>query len=235
MMNTENVDKKELEKFANLAHHWWDPNGELKTLHEINPLRLRYIMQKTPLAGLHVLDVGCGGGILSESMAKEGAKVTGIDLNPKLIEIAKLHQLETGSQVEYLTIDTQTLALKAPHAYDVVTCLEVLEHVPDPKTLVKHCAQLVKPGGKVFFSTINRNIKAYLLSIIGAEYILRLLPKNTHDYAQFIRPSELSNWARAANLIPEESIGIKYNPFNKKFSLSPDISVNYILMTKNPP
>jgi 2-polyprenyl-6-hydroxyphenyl methylase/3-demethylubiquinone-9 3-methyltransferase len=224
----QNVDPQEIEKFASLAAHWWDKEGELKTLHQVNPLRLNYISEKIDLAGLRIVDVGCGGGILTESLAQQGAIVTGIDLNKPGIEVAKLHQLETGLQIEYLATPVETLAAERPGAYDVVTCLEMLEHVPDPAAIIEACAVLVKPGGHLFFSTLNRNFKSYLFAILGAEYLLKLLPKNTHDYAKFIRPSELTNWGRSAGLSPQELKGIAYQPFTQQFSLTDDISVNYL-------
>lgn len=232
---THNVDAEELAKFAALAAHWWDESGELKTLHQVNPLRLGYISEKVNLAGKAVIDIGCGGGILSESMAVKGAKVTGIDMNKSVIDVAKLHQLETGTQVEYLHLSAEAIAAERPAHYDVVTCLEMLEHVPDPLSIVKACATLVKPGGQVFFSTLNRNPKAYLFAILGAEYLLRLLPKNTHDYAKFIRPSELAKWARSAGLSPEEMKGIAYQPLTQQFKLTDDISVNYLLYATRTP
>jgi 2-polyprenyl-6-hydroxyphenyl methylase/3-demethylubiquinone-9 3-methyltransferase len=225
---SQNVDKEELAKFSSLAAHWWDQSGELRTLHQINPLRLRYIEEFCPLNNKSVIDIGCGGGILTEAMAKQGAQATGIDLNSSLIQTAKLHLLESNLSVHYETISAEDMAAKQPAQYDVVTCLEMLEHVPDPAAIVKACATLVKPGGHVFFSTLNRNPKSYLFAILGAEYILKLLPKNTHDYAKFIRPSELATWSRNAGLTPKHSKGIHYNPFTKQFSLNDDISVNYL-------
>lgn len=224
-----NVDLLELDKFNQLAHRWWDPNSEFKPLHEINPLRLDYIDQLSGLAGKTVLDVGCGGGILSEGMAGRGAHVTGIDLGAKAIKVAKLHLLESGRQVTYRKIAVEELAKQQPHHYDVVTCLEMLEHVPDPASIVTACAKLVKPGGWVFFSTINRNPKSYLYAVIGAEYVLDLLPKGTHDYAKFIKPSELGRMARAAGLNVEELIGLTYNPLTKVYALEHDAGVNYIM------
>lgn len=225
----QNYDPQELAKFASLASHWWDTQGELKTLHQVNPLRLGYINEKISLQGKMVLDIGCGGGILTESMAKLGAQVTGIDLNKPVIEVAKLHQLESGTQVEYHCVAAEVFASTHPGAFDVVTCLEMLEHVPDPAAIIRACATLVKPGGHVFFSTLNRNPKSYLFAIVGAEYVLKILPKNTHDYAKFIRPSELHAWAKEVTLTPLEMKGIQYQPFTKKFSLNDDISVNYLL------
>lgn len=231
-MTAENFDTDELAKFAKLAAHWWDPAGELKTLHQINPLRLGYILEKIDLRDKKVIDIGCGGGILSESMARHGADVTGIDLNQSLIEVAKLHLLESGVQVEYLHTAAETLANERPGEYDVVTCLELLEHVPDPLAIIKACAKLAKPGAHLFFSTLNRNPKSYLLAILGAEYILKLLPKNTHDYAKFIKPSELASWGREANLLPQALQGIAYNPFTRQFRLTKDVAVNYLFFMK---
>lgn len=224
-----NADPMELEKFSQLAHRWWDPNSEFKPLHEINPLRLNYIEELAGLDGKNVLDVGCGGGILSEGMAARGANVTGIDLSDRALKVAKLHLLESGRQVEYRKITTESIAKEQPHHYDVVTCMEMLEHVPDPISIVKACANLTKPGGWVFFSTINRNPKSYLFAIIGAEYILNLLPRGTHEYAKFIKPAELARMARNAELSEEKIIGMTYNPFSKVYALGSDTSVNYIL------
>jgi 2-polyprenyl-6-hydroxyphenyl methylase / 3-demethylubiquinone-9 3-methyltransferase len=228
-MHQNNIDQAEIDKFSELSSHWWDPQGELKTLHEINPLRLAWIHEKTPLTGKTVIDIGCGGGILSESMAKLGAHVTGIDMSPGAINVAKLHQIESGVKVEYLLTTAEAAAKNQPGHYDSVTCLEMLEHVPDPAAVIQACAALVKPGGSVFFSTLNRNMKAYLLAIIGAEYVLNLLPKSTHDYAKFIKPSELSEWSRHAGLTIMDMTGIHYNPFTKKFKLNDDVSVNYLV------
>ena len=224
-----NYDPQEIEKFASLASHWWDTAGELKTLHQINPLRLGYISEKINLSEKNVMDVGCGGGILTEGMAKQGAIVTGIDLNKPAIDVAKLHLLESGTQVEYLHTTAESIATERPAYYDVVTCLEMLEHVPDPESVIQACATLVKPGGHLFFSTLNRNPKSYLFAIVGAEYVLKLLPKNTHDFAKFIRPSELNNWGRRAGLAIQELKGISYNPFSQQFKLTDDISVNYLV------
>lgn len=223
-----NYDTEELAKFAAVAAHWWDPNGELKTLHQINPLRLSYIKEIVNLSGKSVIDIGCGGGILSESMALSSAQVTGIDMNKSVIDVAKLHQLETGTQVEYKLATAEAMAEERPSQYDVVTCLEMLEHVPDPLSIVRACATLVKPGGHLFFSTLNRNPKAYLFAILGAEYVLKILPKNTHDYAKFIRPSELNAWSRQCGLSPKEMKGIAYNPFTQQFKLTQDTAVNYL-------
>ncbi|MBX3631176.1 MAG: bifunctional 2-polyprenyl-6-hydroxyphenol methylase/3-demethylubiquinol 3-O-methyltransferase UbiG [Nitrosomonas sp.] len=224
-----NADPLELEKFSQLAHRWWDPNSEFKPLHEINPLRMDYIEGLASLQDKVVLDVGCGGGILSEGMATRGAKVTGIDLSDKALKVAKLHLLESGQQVEYRKITTESLAKEQPQHYDIVTCMEMLEHVPDPMSVVRACAKLVKPGGWVFFSTINRNLKSYLFAIIGAEYVLKLLPRGTHEYANFIKPSELARMARNAGLFDEKLIGMTYNPFTKIYALGNDTDVNYIM------
>ncbi|OAM53088.1 bifunctional 3-demethylubiquinol 3-O-methyltransferase/2-polyprenyl-6-hydroxyphenol methylase [Methylovorus sp. MM2] len=226
-----NVDQAELQKFATLAHRWWDPNSEFKPLHEINPLRLNYIDVAVGLNGKRVLDVGCGGGILSESMSKKGADVTGIDLGEKALKVAELHRLESGAQVDYQLISVEELAKQAPASFDVVTCMEMLEHVPDPAAVVQACADLVKPGGSVFFSTINRNPKAYLFAVIGAEYVLNILPRGTHDYAKFIKPSELSSWARQADLSVSHLKGMSYNPLTKHYWLGDDVSVNYLIQT----
>ncbi len=224
-----NADPLELDKFGDLAHRWWDPNSEFKPLHDINPLRLDWIEANAGLAGKKVLDVGCGGGLLSEGMAARGATVTGIDLSEKPLGVAKLHLLESGQKVDYRKIAVEELADEMPGAFDVVTCLEMLEHVPNPSSIVAACTRLVKPGGQVFFSTLNRNPKSYLFAVIGAEYVLNMLPKGTHDYARFIKPSELARWAKMAGLEPEEVIGMSYNPLNKNYSLGKDTSVNYLM------
>jgi 2-polyprenyl-6-hydroxyphenyl methylase/3-demethylubiquinone-9 3-methyltransferase len=226
-----NVDPAELEKFASLAHRWWDKTSEFKPLHAINPLRLNFIDGLVGLQGKRVLDVGCGGGILSESMDEKGADVTGIDLGDKALKVAKLHQLESGSKVDYRLISVEDLAKEQPVSFDVVTCMEMLEHVPDPEAIVRACGQLVKPGGSVFFSTINRNPKAYLFAVIGAEYVLNMLPKGTHEYQKFIKPSELSSWARHADLNVSQLKGMGYNPFTDHYSLGDDVSVNYLIHT----
>ena len=223
-----NADPLELEKFNQLAHRWWDANSEFRPLHEINPLRLEYINRIVPLADKAVLDVGCGGGILSESMADLGAHVTGIDLGDKALQVAKLHLLESGKRVDYRKIAVEDLAEEKAGFFDVVTCMEMLEHVPDPASTVRACTQLVKPGGHVFFSTINRNPKSYLFAVIGAEYLLNLLPRGTHDYAKFIKPSELAQFCRNAGLNVTEIIGMSYNPMSKVYSLGKDTSVNYL-------
>jgi 2-polyprenyl-6-hydroxyphenyl methylase / 3-demethylubiquinone-9 3-methyltransferase len=224
-----NVDASELNKFAELAHKWWDKTSEFKPLHDINPLRLNYIDSAVSLKGKTVLDVGCGGGILSESMAIVGAKVTGIDLGEKALKVAQLHSLESGVAADYQLISVEELADKYPASFDVVTCLEMLEHVPDPASVIAACAKLVKPDGHVFFSTINRNPKAYLLAVIGAEYILNMLPRGTHDYEKFIKPSELASWARAAGLSLNHQIGMSYNPITQQYWLSDDVAVNYLM------
>jgi 2-polyprenyl-6-hydroxyphenyl methylase/3-demethylubiquinone-9 3-methyltransferase len=224
-----NADPLELQKFSDLAHRWWDPSSEFRPLHEINPLRLEWINARAPLAGKTVLDVGCGGGILAESMAKKGANVTGIDLSEKALKVADLHSLESGVPVRYELIAAEALAAREPGQYDVVTCMEMLEHVPDPAAIVQACATLVKPGGKVFFSTINRNPKSYLFAVIGAEYILNLLPKGTHDYAKFITPAELASFIRKAGMTVDGLKGLTYNPLTKMYSLNQDTDVNYLV------
>ena len=224
-----NADPAELEKFGDLAHRWWDPNSEFKPLHDINPLRLDWIDRHVGLAGKRVLDVGCGGGLLSEGMAVRGAAVTGIDLSEKPLGVAKLHLLESGEKVDYRKIAVEQLAEEMPGAFDAVTCMEMLEHVPDPSSIVRACASLVKPGGEVFFSTLNRNPKSYLFAVVGAEYVLKMLPKGTHDYEKFIKPSELARWAKMAGLEPAEFIGMSYNPFSQRYTLGQDTSVNYLM------
>jgi 2-polyprenyl-6-hydroxyphenyl methylase/3-demethylubiquinone-9 3-methyltransferase len=224
-----NADPAELEKFSNLAHRWWDPQGEFRPLHEINPLRLEWIDRHAQLAGKAVLDVGCGGGILAEAMAQRGARVTGIDLSEKGLKVAELHLLESKLDVTYRKAMAEEFAAQNPGAFDVVTCMELLEHVPQPESMVAACARLVRPGGLVFFSTINRNPKSYLFAVIGAEYVLNLLPKGTHDYMRFIKPSELSRWSRAAGLRPDELVGMTYNPLTRRYRLGSDCDVNYLL------
>ena len=232
---TMNADPAELEKFGALAARWWDPNSEFKPLHEINPLRLAHIENKAGgFAGKNILDVGCGGGILAESLAACGATVTGIDLSEKPLKVAQLHLLESGRQVNYRLVSAEDLAQEQPRAFDIVTCMEMLEHVPDPASIVRACAALAKPGGWVFFSTLNRNPKSYLLAIIGAEYVLNLLPKGTHEYARFIQPSELSGMCRVANLDVADLTGMSYNPMSKVYSLNRDVSVNYIMGCRKP-
>jgi 2-polyprenyl-6-hydroxyphenyl methylase/3-demethylubiquinone-9 3-methyltransferase len=227
----ENADVAELKKFGELAHKWWDKTSEFKPLHDINPLRLNYINDAISLAGKRVLDVGCGGGILSESMAEKGATVVGIDLGEKALKVAQLHSLESGIAVDYRLVAAETLAEEEAGTYDVVTCLEMLEHVPDPESIINACAKLVKPGGHVFFSTINRNPKAYAFAVLGAEYILNMLPKGTHDYAKFIKPSELASWARQDDLSLVGQAGMSYNPITQHYWLNEDVSVNYLVHT----
>lgn len=222
-----NVDHAEIAKFEALAHRWWDRESEFKPLHDINPLRVNWIDERVGLAGKKVLDVGCGGGILSEAMALRGASVTGIDMGEAPLAVAQLHQLESGVEVEYRRITAEDMAGQ----FDVVTCLEMLEHVPDPSSVIRACHRLVKPGGQVFFSTINRNPKAYLLAIIGAEYVLKMLPRGTHDFKKFIRPSELGAWSRVAGLEVKDIIGLTYNPLTKHYKLSSDVDVNYMIQT----
>jgi 2-polyprenyl-6-hydroxyphenyl methylase/3-demethylubiquinone-9 3-methyltransferase len=224
-----NADPEELRKFGELAHRWWDETGEFAPLHAINPLRLDWIAARASLSGARVVDIGCGGGILAESMAARGADVTGIDLSEKPLSVAALHGLESGIAVRYEKIAAEDLAAREPGRYDVVTCMEMLEHVPDPAAIVRACATLVKPGGHVFFSTINRNAKAYLFAVLGAEYLLRLLPKGTHDYQRFITPSELTRHARDAGLSMTAMIGLHYNPLTRRYWLAPNVDVNYML------
>jgi 2-polyprenyl-6-hydroxyphenyl methylase/3-demethylubiquinone-9 3-methyltransferase len=224
-----NADPAELEKFGELAHRWWDPEGEFRPLHEINPLRLDWIDRHAGLAGRRVLDVGCGGGILAEAMARRGAEVTGIDLEEKALRVAALHLGESLLKVNYRKAAAEEFAAEHAGSFDVVTCMELLEHVPDPASMVAACAKLARPGGQVFFSTLNRNPKSYLFAVIGAEYVLGLLPKGTHDFMRFIKPSELSRWGRAAGLRPDELIGMTYNPITKRYALGPDCDVNYLL------
>jgi len=233
-MNT-NVDPAELEKFSALASRWWDPQSEFRPLHEINPLRLGYIDRIAALRGKNVLDVGCGGGILTEAMAACGAIVSGIDLAEKPLKVAQLHLLESGRQVDYRCIAVEELAAAAPASFDVVTCMEMLEHVPDPAAVVQACATLLKPGGHAFFATLNRNPKSYLFAIIGAEYVLNMLPRGTHDYERFIKPSELSSTCRRAGLDVADLVGMTYNPFTRVYALGTDTDVNYILSTRKPP
>lgn len=225
-----NVDPQELAKFSELAHRWWDPDSEFRPLHQINPLRLEWIDSLAQLRGQRALDVGCGGGILAEAMARRAIQVTGIDLATRPLGVARLHALEAGVEnIEYREISAEALAAEAGGAFDVVTCMEMLEHVPDPASVVRACATLVRPGGWVFFSTLNRNPKSFLFAIIGAEYVLGLLPKGTHEYARFIRPSELARWARDNGLSLEASKGMEYNPLTRRYRLSDDTSVNYLL------
>jgi 2-polyprenyl-6-hydroxyphenyl methylase/3-demethylubiquinone-9 3-methyltransferase len=230
----DNVDPAELAKFDSLASRWWDPEGDFKPLHDINPLRLDWIRQQVNLAGCRAADIGCGGGILAESMAAANATVTGIDMAEGPLAVARLHQHESGAEVDYRKLTAEDLAATEAGEYDVVTCLELLEHVPDPSQVVKSCAELVRPDGHVFFSTINRNPKSFLFAIVGAEYVLRLLPGGTHDYAKFIRPSELEAWARAAGLTLAASVGMHYNPLSKEYSLGPNLDVNYLMYFQRP-
>lgn len=234
MMTSLNADPAEIQKFSDLAHRWWDPSSEFRPLHEINPLRLEWINNCVPLAGKNVIDVGCGGGILAESMVRKGAKVTGIDLSDKALKVADLHGLESGISVRYEKIAAEEMAEREAGLYDVVTCMEMLEHVPDPASIIRACATLVKPGGRVFFSTLNRNPKAYLYAVIGAEYLLQLLPKGTHDYAKFITPAELSQSIRNAALQLDSIRGMSYNPLSKIYSLNHDTSVNYLVACTRP-
>jgi 2-polyprenyl-6-hydroxyphenyl methylase/3-demethylubiquinone-9 3-methyltransferase len=224
-----NVDPAELAKFSDLAHRWWDPEGEFRPLHEINPLRLAWIERHAALAGKDVLDVGCGGGILAEAMAQRGARVTGIDMADKPLRVAELHLLESRAAVRYARASAEDYAAAHAQGFDVLTCMEMLEHVPDPASAVAACARLLRPGGRAFFSTINRNPKAYLFAVIGAEYVLKLLPRGTHDYARFIRPSELARWCRDAGLREVELTGMTYNPLTRRYRLGPDCDVNYLL------
>lgn len=225
----QNADQDELDKFDALAHRWWDPESEFKPLHAINPLRIKWIDQTVSLQGKTVLDIGCGGGILAESMAQRGAEVTGIDLSDKALSVAKLHLIESGLKVNYRKISAEEFADEAPSSFDLVTCLEMLEHVPDPSRIVCACAALVRPGGHVFFSTINRSFKSYLLAVIGAEYILKLLPAGTHDFTKFIRPAELAKYCFNVGLSPEKIIGLTYDPFTKTYALNSNPDVNYLL------
>ena len=233
MHTTDNVDPAELAKFSDLAHRWWDTESEFRPLHQINPLRLNWIADIAPIDGQRVLDVGCGGGILADAMARRGAEVLGIDLATKALRVAQLHALEAQTpRVQYREISAEALAAEQPESFDVVTCMEMLEHVPDPSSVVRACARLVKPGGHVFFSTINRNPKSFLFAIVGAEYVLNLLPKGTHEYAKFIRPSELAHYAREAGLELQHTKGLEYNPLSRRYWLSGDTSVNYMLGTR---
>ena len=233
MQTTENADPAELAKFSDLAHRWWDLESEFRPLHQINPLRLGWIESHAPLQGKRVLDIGCGGGILADAMARGGAQVLGIDLATKALKVAQLHALEAGTQgVDYREISAEALAQEEPAGFDVVTCMEMLEHVPDPSSVVRACATLVKPGGHVFFSTINRNTKAFLFAIVGAEYVLNLLPRGTHEYAKFIKPSELAAYCRSTGLGLSQTRGMEYNPLTRNYWLSDDTSVNYMLATQ---
>ncbi len=232
MTATENVHLHEIHKFGSMAERWWDPQGEFKTLHDINPLRLEFISRFVDVSGKRVVDVGCGGGILTEGLAKQGADALGVDLSEELIDIAELHGLESGVNAHYQRISAETLAEQQAGTFDHVTCMEMLEHVPDPGSIIAACAKMVKPGGMVFFSTLNRKPKAYLLAIVAAEHVLKMLPKGTHDFKTFIKPSELSQSARASGLELQGMVGIEYNPFNKRFNLGKDVDVNYIAAFK---
>jgi 2-polyprenyl-6-hydroxyphenyl methylase/3-demethylubiquinone-9 3-methyltransferase len=230
---TLNADPAELAKFSDLAHRWWDPESEFRPLHQINPLRLEWIQSQFPLAGKRVLDVGCGGGILADAMARKGADVLGIDLAGKALRVAQLHALEAQTpRVHYREVSVEALAAEEPASFDAVTCMEMLEHVPDPASVVRACATLVKPGGWVFFSTINRNPKAFVLAIVGAEYLLNLLPRGTHEYAKFLRPSELASFCRAGGLALQQSRGMEYNPLTRRYRMSGDTGVNYLISTR---
>ena len=230
-----NADPQELAKFSELAHRWWDRESEFRPLHEINPLRLEWINSGSPLKGKSVLDVGCGGGILSDAMARLGATVLGIDLSTKALKVAQLHALEAGTpSVTYREVAVEVLAAERPAQFDVVTCMEMLEHVPDPSSVVRACAGLVKPGGAVYFSTINRNLKSFLMAILGAEYVLKLLPKGTHEYAKLIKPRDLASWCRQAGLDLHATRGMEYNPLTRRYWLSEDTSVNYLFACRRP-
>ena len=233
--NMINADPQELAKFGELAHRWWDPESEFKPLHQINPLRLDWIDRLCPLAGKTALDVGCGGGILTDSMARRGANVLGIDLSTKPLKVAMLHAMEAGTEnIEYREVAVEALAAERPESFDVVTCMEMLEHVPDPASVVRACAELVKPGGWVFFSTLNRNLKSFMLAIVGAEYVLKMLPAGTHEYARFIKPSELAQFSRDAGLALHSSKGLSYNPITQRYSLNADTDVNYLIACRKP-
>jgi 2-polyprenyl-6-hydroxyphenyl methylase/3-demethylubiquinone-9 3-methyltransferase len=230
-----NADPQELAKFGDLAHRWWDPESEFKPLHQINPLRLDWIDRLCPLNGKTALDVGCGGGILADSMARRGANVLGIDLSTKPLKVATLHAMEAGTEnIEYREVAVEALAAERPASFDVVTCMEMLEHVPDPASVVRACADLAKPGGWVFFSTLNRNLKSFMLAIVGAEYVLKMLPAGTHEYARFIKPAELAQFSRDAGLALHSSKGLSYNPITKRYSLNADTSVNYLIACRKP-
>ena len=230
----QNADLKELDKFSQLAHRWWDLNSEFRPLHDINPLRIGWINEIISVNKKKILDVGCGGGILAEGLAALGAQVTGIDLSEKALNVAKLHLLESGHSIDYRHIAAEDLAAQSPETYDIVTCMEMLEHVPDPASIITACAALTRPGGHLFFSTLNRNPKSFLFAVIGAEYLLQLLPKGTHEYAKFIRPSELSRWVKNAGLSPSRFIGLNYNPITRTYSLGSDTSVNYLMHAVKP-
>ncbi len=234
MPYTKNIDPAEIKKFDDLASRWWDENGEFKPLHEMNPLRLNFINNGSPLENLKACDAGCGGGILTESMAKCGATTTGIDMGKAPLSVARLHALESELEINYQQITTEEFAEQNQAQFDVVTCMEMLEHVPDPASIISACFKLVKPGGSVYFSTINRNPKSYLFAIVGAEYVMKMLPRGTHDYARFIKPSELDHWARNANLELQDIKGISYNPFTSMFSQSQDVDINYMVRYTRP-
>lgn len=229
MNEYENADPRELKKFGDLAHRWWDPNSEFRPLHDINPTRIGWINRHAKLAGKRCIDIGCGGGLVSEGLAANGADVTGIDLSDRALGVARLHLHESHHAIIYRQISAEDCAHEMPSSFDVVTCLEMLEHVPDPASTVKACATLLKPGGTVFFSTLNRTARSYLIAVVGAEYVMRLLPRGTHDYMRFIRPAELSAFCRNADLRVDEILGMRYNPFNRSSSLVPDTSINYML------
>ena len=230
----DNVDPAELAKFDSLASRWWDTEGEFRSLHQINPLRLDWIRQRVKLAGARAVDIGCGGGILAESLADSGADVIGIDMAEGPLAVARLHQHESGAEVDYRQMTAEELAASEAGEYDVVACLEMLEHVPDPSQVIRSCAELVRPGGDIIFSTINRNPKSFMLAIVGAEYVLRLLPRGTHEYDKFIRPSELETWARDAGLELQASIGLHYNPLTEEYWLAPNVDVNYMMHYQRP-
>lgn len=234
MPYTKNIDPAEIKKFEDLASRWWDENGEFKPLHEMNPLRLNFINNGSPLENLTACDVGCGGGILTESMAKCGATTTGIDMGKAPLSVARLHAMESELEINYQQITTEEFAEQNQAQFDIVTCMEMLEHVPDPASIISACFKLVKPGGSVYFSTINRNPKSYLFAIVGAEYVMKMLPRGTHDYARFIKPSELDHWARNANLELQDIKGISYNPFTTLFSQSQDVDINYMVRYTRP-
>jgi 2-polyprenyl-6-hydroxyphenyl methylase/3-demethylubiquinone-9 3-methyltransferase len=233
-MENINADAEELAKFGEIAHRWWDPNSEFRPLHDINPLRIDWVDRRSSVLGKRALDIGCGGGLLSEALAKKGAVTTGIDLSARPLAIARLHLLESDLQVDYREVSAETLAAETPASFDIVTCMEMLEHVPDPASIVRASFDLLKPGGQAFFSTINRNPKAYLLAVVGAEYVMRLLPRGTHDYAKFLRPAELAAACREAGLAVEEIVGMTYNPFTRTAALSADTAVNYLVRARKP-
>ena len=231
---TQNVDPAEIAKFSELASRWWDPDSEFRPLHQINPLRLSYIEREGRIKGRKVIDVGCGGGILAEAMAERGAEVTGIDLSEKALTVARLHALDSGREIDYQLISVEEIAETRAGEFDIVTCMEMLEHVPDPASVIAACARLVKPGGRVYFSTLNRNPKSYLMAVVGAEYVLKLLPRGTHQYEKFIKPSEMNSWVESAGLEMHELIGLHYNPVFRSYKLAPGIDVNYIARCSRP-